>query len=114
LSGYNYYTGPTLVSKGALVIDAGSLAGGGALTVADGATLNITNSGSSMSVSSLTMGSASTSDLQFNFPFGSPGSATITAGTLTGNGSIAIHVAGSGLTTGTFPLINFTTGSGLA
>jgi len=51
--------------------------------------------------------------LQFNFPSGNPGSASIVAGSVTGNGYAAIKIAGSGLTVGTFPLINFTSASGL-
>ncbi|HEY4415871.1 MAG TPA: autotransporter-associated beta strand repeat-containing protein [Verrucomicrobiae bacterium] len=114
LAGSSSYTGATVVSSGALVLAPGALNGGGALTVADGATLNLTNTGGSLSVSTLTLGSAAASSLQFNFPSGNPGSAAIMAGTMTAGGSVAVTITGTGLTTGTFPLISFTSGSGLA
>lgn len=114
LTGSSSYTGSTIVSNGTLVLTTSSLNGGGSLSVADGATLSVTNGGGSMSVSSLTVGAAAASTLQFNFPAGNAGSASIVAGTLTGNGSITVNITGSGLTAGQFPLIQFTSGSGLA
>lgn len=113
LLGNDSYTGNTLVSNGTLVVTTGSLTGGGAVAVADGAALTVTNVGGSMAVSSLTMGVASASTLHFDFPNGDPGAPAITAGTVAANGSVAINVTGTGLAIGTFPLITFTSGVGL-
>jgi autotransporter-associated beta strand protein len=114
LSGGNSFTGTTTVSNGTLAIVTGALNGGGALVVGDGAALSVTNLGGPISVSGLTLGGSATNTLQFNFPNGDPGSAFIVAGTLTANSYSAIDITGASLTTGSFPLINFTTGSGLA
>lgn len=114
LTGANSYAGSTVVSNGTLVVGPGTPTGGGSLVVANGATLSVTNMGGSLTVSSLTMGSTGPSTLQFNFPSGNPGSASITAGSLAGNGSVVINVTGSGLTAGTFSLMDFTSVSGLA
>jgi fibronectin-binding autotransporter adhesin len=114
LSGGNSYTGTTTVSNGTLALVTGALNGGGAVVVGDGAALSVTNTGGPISVSGLTLGGSATNSLQFNFPNGNPGSAFIVAGTLTVNSYSAVDISGAGLTTGSFPLINFTTASGLA
>lgn len=113
LNGYNYYTGDTVVSNGTLIVSASSLLGGGNVMVADNATFSVTNDGGSLSVPSLTLGSSGGSALQFNFPYGNAYSATVIAGNLTANGSVAVNITGTGLTAGQFPLIQFTTASGL-
>ncbi|HEX4263422.1 MAG TPA: autotransporter-associated beta strand repeat-containing protein [Verrucomicrobiae bacterium] len=114
LSGGNTYTGTTTVSNGTLALVTGALNGGGAVVVGDGAALSVTNLGGPISVSGLTLGGSATNTLQFSFPGGNPGSAFIVAGTLTVNSYSAIDISGAGLTAGSFPLVNFTTASGLA
>ncbi|EEF63395.1 beta strand repeat-containing protein [Pedosphaera parvula] len=114
LTGASSYSGSTVVSNGTLSLGTDWINGGGGLVVADGATLSLTNTGSTLSVSSLNMGSVGASTLQLNFTNGNPVSASIVAGTLTGHGSVFVNIAGTGLTAGAFPLVNFTSGSGLA
>jgi len=114
LSGACTYTGSTVVSNGTLIVTTTSLAGGGSLAVADGAALTVTNQGSSLACSSLTMGAAAATSLQFAFPLGNPGAASIVAGNLNGNGYVTVNITGSGLTAGTFDLVDFTSGAGLA
>src|SRR5205085_1549220 len=80
LSGVNNYAGTTTVADGTLTLTTGTLTGGGGLVVSNGATLGLTNIGSSMSVSSLTTGTSMTNTLQFTFPSGNPGSASIVGG----------------------------------
>jgi fibronectin-binding autotransporter adhesin len=114
LTGASSYTGSTVVSNGTLALGTDWINGGGNLVIADGATLSLTNVFTTLSVSSLTAGSSGTSTLQFSFPNGNPGAASIATGTLTGHGSVTINIAGSGLIAGSFPLVNFTSASGLA
>ncbi|HXI71503.1 MAG TPA: autotransporter-associated beta strand repeat-containing protein, partial [Verrucomicrobiae bacterium] len=114
LTGVNSYAGTTTVSNGTLALTAGSVTLGGGLAVAEGAKLIVTNTASSLTVSSLAMNATTTNTLQFVFPGGNPGAASIVAGTVTGSGYVAINVSGTGLTAGSFPLVNFTSASGLA
>ncbi len=113
LSGANAYTGSTVVSNGTLVINPGSLTGGGGIAIADGGALTISNANSTLSVSSLSMGSAGTSTLNFDFPSGNPGSAPLLATTVTGNGNASINISGHGFSAGTFALIQFSSVAGL-
>jgi len=113
MTGSSSYTGSTTVSNGTLIVPSSASLGGGALVVADGAMLSVTNTGGIISASSLSLGNTLTNRLQFNFPGGTPGSATIAAGTLTANGYVAVAVTGVGLTAGTIPLLSYTSATGL-
>ncbi|HEX7652612.1 MAG TPA: autotransporter-associated beta strand repeat-containing protein, partial [Verrucomicrobiae bacterium] len=113
LTGTDTYTGSTIISNGTLMVATGVLTGGGALVVGDGATLSLTNTGSTTAVSTLTLGRVGASTLQFNFPAGNAGSATLNAASLVANGTAGIKITGSGLTAGTIPLATYTSATGL-
>ncbi len=113
LNGANTYTGPTIVSNGMLTLSPSSLPSG-AVVVADNAKLSVTNTGSPLVLSSLTQGATGTSTLQFNFPSGIPAGQTITATSLTAKGPVLVNITGTGLTVGSFPLVQFTSVTGLA
>ena len=113
LSGISSYVGSTVVSNGTLTLAPGALSGGGGLVIADNAILSLTNAGGALFVSSLRMGSVGTSTLKLTFPYGNPGAASIIAGTLAGNGNATINIIGQGLAPGQFPLIQFTSASGV-
>jgi fibronectin-binding autotransporter adhesin len=117
LTGANTYTGSTAVNAGELVIST-QQKGGGPFSVANGAMLGLTNiSGDSVAMSDLAV---SNSTLDFNFSGSlveSP--APITTATLEAHGganSVTINIsiaseAGSSVTEGQFPLIQYTSGS---
>ena len=98
LTGANTYTGPTTVSAGKLVTTTASV-GGGAYTLADGATLEVqvNNGGTSLPASSLTLGT--TGNVTNNFTVGDNASATIPAMSVSGalnlNGTVRVNVSGN-------------------
>jgi fibronectin-binding autotransporter adhesin len=103
----NTYTGGTIVSNGTLRISTRHI-GNGDFTVRDGATLAVTNTGSSASalVSNLTLGN---STMEF-INVGNPATRMVTAGgSLSLNGTATIKITGtSGLVAGnTYPLIGY-------
>jgi autotransporter-associated beta strand protein len=114
LAGFNGYTGNTVVSNGTLVLTTSSLLGGGGLVVNGGASLTVTDAFSALPVSALNVGNGGATILNFNLPNGNPLSPQITAvGALTVSGDVTINVAGQNLSAGQFPLIQFTSASGL-
>ncbi|MEI6075327.1 MAG: autotransporter-associated beta strand repeat-containing protein [Verrucomicrobiota bacterium] len=113
LTGTNTYTGPTIVSNGILNTTTASL-GGGSYAVSDNATLgvSIANPGQSLTVSSLTLGSAAGPSTN-NFTLGSvaPTAAVVTnSGALTLNGPVTVNVSGTNLNPGTIVLIAYGSG----
>jgi fibronectin-binding autotransporter adhesin len=116
LSGYNNYTGPTIVTNGSLVTSSSSFAGGGAITVSGNANLSVLFNGGSLLASTLTIGSSATNSVTLDFgPSPSPGgSPVISATTLTASGTALINIAGLSFASGTYPLISFTSASGLS
>ncbi|MEI6197911.1 MAG: autotransporter-associated beta strand repeat-containing protein, partial [Verrucomicrobiota bacterium] len=113
LTGTNTYTGPTVVSNGVLNVTTASQ-GIGSYAVSDNATLgvSIASPGQSLSVSSLTLGSAAGPSTN-NFALGtvSPTAAVITnVGALTLNGSVTVNVSGTNLNPGTVVLIAYGSG----
>jgi fibronectin-binding autotransporter adhesin len=116
LTGHNTYTGATVVTNGTLITSSSSFAGGGAITVAGNANLSITSSGTPLSASTLNMGSSVTNSLTLTLgaspaPGGSP---VISVNSLNGTGTALINIVGSEFVPGSYPLIGFTTGSGLS
>lgn len=110
LTAANSYSGPTTVNSGRLNITTAQT-GGGALTVADGATLGVMLAGASQSLtaSSVTLGSTLGGTLRVDTrSFNNPASALITTDTLTTAGTTTIHVSGTGLSIGQFGLIDHT------
>ncbi len=110
LTAANSYTGDTLVSGGRLNITTAQT-GGGALTVADGATLGLAlaGTGQSLAASSVTLGGTEGATLSVDTrSFSNPASALITTTTLTTAGTTTIHISGTGLSIGQFGLIDYT------
>lgn len=97
-SGVNTYTGPTTVSNGTVVITTANI-GGGSCFVNDGAalTVQVNNGGTSLTNSSLTLGSSGS--LVENFALGGNASETVPAVTVNGalnlNGTVTVNVTGS-------------------
>ena len=116
LSGANTYTGPTIVSNGTLATSSSSFAGGGTITLTENANLSVAYNGSSLVASTLTVGSSVTNSLTMDLgaspsPGGSP---VMSVNTLTASGMALINIAGTSLASGTYPLIGFTSASGLS
>jgi autotransporter-associated beta strand protein len=108
LSGANTYSGPTAVSAGRLTTTTSS-AGGGAYSVADGATLRvIANPGETLAASSLTLGSGGDATLEL----GSVSSTTVpvvtVSGSVTAGGAATLAVlAGNFVAGNSYPLIKY-------
>ncbi|MBI3879024.1 MAG: autotransporter-associated beta strand repeat-containing protein [Verrucomicrobia bacterium] len=110
--GTNTYSGPTVVSAGALFLSTVH-SGGGSISNADGTSLGVvvTKQGSSALASSLALGSNTGAALFIDV--GTNGNSTapvIVATNLTVNGivDVTITAAGAGLSVGTFTLIDYT------
>jgi autotransporter-associated beta strand protein len=111
LTGLNNYTGLTTVSGGTLVLTPDHT-GAGAVTVADGATFGVLQKAAdtTLTLGDLTVGAATGGTLQIDF--GSqvnPTFAPLAAGNLLFNGDSVIRVSGKNLSTGTFPVVQYTT-----
>ena len=108
----NSYTGSTVINAGLLGVRS-MCNGGGAYTVANGATLQVTmnSPNQSLNVSSLNVTSTTTNSLTLGVTSstspGNPTAPVIYATNLTLNGTIYVTVTGSGLTEGTIPLIQY-------
>lgn len=111
LTGSSTYTGLTTVSGGTLVLTPDHL-GAGAVTTADGSTFGVFQKAAdtTLNLGDLTIGSGTTGGtLQFDFGNQvNPTFATLATGNLLFNGSSSIKVIGKNLTTGTFPLLQYT------
>ena len=110
LAAANTYTGPTTVSGGKLVIQ--RLSGTGAITVADGAILGISENDSQVKPTALNLGSTTGVTLEFNNVTNKT-TASLVAGSVTAAGPITINI-NSGIfdTIGqSYPLFSWTSGS---
>ncbi len=98
LSGANTYTGNTAVNAGRLVTTTAST-GGGSYSVADGATnqVVVASSGTTLNVSSLTLGTSIGATMEFNNAgFANPSAPIVTVGNaLTLNGPIVVNIYGT-------------------
>jgi len=110
-SGNNNYVGQTTISGGKLVVQSSQTSTGN-FTVADGADLTVTVSGSSqLSPNTLTLGTTTGATLEFSNDT-STSVAPINAGTISSGGTLTIKVNSGTFTAGqTYPLITWTTGS---
>ena len=110
LSGASTYTGSTTVNAGRLLFQ-GSKSGSGNITVADGATLGITATGTQVTPGTLAVGTSSGATLVFD-SVNSTTTALIAAGTLSAAGTTTINVNSGTFTVGqSYPLLSWTTGS---
>jgi len=106
LSAVNTYTGDTEVQAGTLILS-GRLIGGGAVTVDDGATLQVVAGAGSAIVTTnpLTLGSSGTLALGFG-NVNSPSVPVTSVGNLVINDTVTVNIIG-GVSVGEFPLIKY-------
>lgn len=110
LTGTSSYTGNTLVNEGKLVF-VGPKTGTGAITVADGATLGVTETGPQLTPASFTLGSSSGAVLEFN-NVSSTARPIIAAGTLSGAGTVTVNINSGAFVGGqSYPLLSWTSGT---
>ncbi|MEI7728727.1 MAG: M6 family metalloprotease domain-containing protein [Verrucomicrobiota bacterium] len=105
LGGTNTYTGPTTVTAGALNVT-GKLAGGGAVTINDGASL-LVNANAGLTAAGLNLGSSGATTLSLT-NFTASASAPINATNLTANGTVTVNISGISAGAGQYPLIKYT------
>ena len=103
------YTGPTVVTAGALSLAAGSVPYLNNVTV-NNSTLGLALNGgaSSFSATSLALTGNSTLNLNYNLISGTPGTAIIDTGSLTASGTTTINVFGYGWTPAQLTLVGYT------
>jgi fibronectin-binding autotransporter adhesin len=110
LLGTNTYTGPTLVNSGELGIST-LHAGNGSFTVFDGASLGVTNAGSSLSaqISSLTLGSSGPTTVELKNVASTTIPVINCGGALMVNGTSTVKITGTnGLSAGSiYPLVKY-------
>jgi fibronectin-binding autotransporter adhesin len=111
LNGTNTYTGATMVNAGSLRMNT-VYAGGGAITVADGAVFGalVRQAGVSLNCSSLTLGTVFAGAVTDEFDLGSlpnPTQPVINATNLQTSGTVRVNILGTGLTAGQFTLIKY-------
>jgi fibronectin-binding autotransporter adhesin len=111
LTGANSYTGLTDIQGGTLTTTSAQT-GGGAVTVADGATFGVIqlNNSSTFNISTLTLGNSTGSTVEFTPASATPSAPLITAGTLTVNTPTTLRV--NGVPAAGTTLIDYTTASG--
>ncbi|HET7624699.1 MAG TPA: autotransporter-associated beta strand repeat-containing protein, partial [Verrucomicrobiae bacterium] len=107
LSGASSYSGATTVSGGRLVFQ-GAKSGNGNITVADGATLAITDTGAQVTPGTLTLGASS---LGFNNVTNAT-TEPLAAGALVASGTVTININSGTFDVGaSYPLFSWTTGT---
>ncbi len=112
LTGKSTYSGATTINGGALTVNTAST-GVGSFTVANGNTLGVTVSGAGTSLtnSSLTLGTSAATTLTFNLGSGNPTAPLIVdTGALTLGGTVTVNVTGTGLSAGTVVLLSYGSG----
>ena len=111
LAGANTYSGATTVSAGKLMFQ-GPKSGFGNITVADGAALGITATGTQVTPGTLTLGTSSGCTMEFN-NVNSTTTAPLAAATLSPAGTITVNINSGTFTVGqSYPLLIWaTTGS---
>lgn len=110
LTGANAYTGLTDVKAGRLNISTAKT-GGGDIQIGDLATLGVSlaAAGQTLNTSSLTLGNTLGSTIAFDLGgFALPAVPLVSTTTLTTNGNNTVTIKGTGLSLGSFPLIDYT------
>ncbi len=104
------YTGLTTVSVGELLFQ-GTKTGTGNITVADGAILGVTDTGTQITPGTLTLGSSGGAILEFN-NVNNTTTAPLAASTLSSAGTVTINVNSGPLVPGqSYPLLSWSSGS---
>ncbi len=120
LDAANSYTGPTIVSNGAMLNTVTVSMGGGTYAVSNAATLGVTVGavGSSLTNAALTLGTTGSDASTLNFNLGGSGNPTQPAitvnGVLTVNGTATLNLTNGLLSVGQFPLIQYGSQTGAA
>jgi autotransporter-associated beta strand protein len=114
LAGANTYIGASVVSAGELIVPT-LQTGGGAFQVADNTAFGVAVTvGTSLKTAALTLGSSAGATNEFFLgASGNPTSPVIIATNLTVHGGIVVNVYGAGFSIGQFPLIKYSTASGV-
>ena len=108
LSGVSTYSGVTTVGQGTLNV-IGRLTGATAMTVSDGATLNVlpvVGASTITNAASLTLGASGTTTLILSNFYGGP-VAPISVGNVTVNGTVTVNIPAGVLLVGQHPLIKY-------
>ena len=110
LTGTSSYSGATMVSAGKLVFQ-GSKTGSGNITVADGAALDIYDTGTQVTPGTLMVGTSGGAALEFN-GISSPTTAPLAPTTFSSTGTVTININSGTFTVGqSYPLLAWTSGS---
>ncbi len=113
LTGTSSFTGDSAVDGGTLTLTAG-VGGGGNYTVADGATLNasVSGSGQQIVIGNLTLGTTGGAMLTTTVAGGNPTLAPLKVNNLQSNGTTLVNFSETFPSIGTFSLVSFTSRSG--
>jgi autotransporter-associated beta strand protein len=115
LTGFNSYTGPTTVNGGTLLVGTGGF-GTSSVSIADGASfgVKVTSPGASQAVTAITVGTATGAAVTLDLgALGAPTTAPMFVGNLSIQAPTQLRVLGSNFTVGSFPLLGYSTISGL-
>jgi autotransporter-associated beta strand protein len=113
LSGNLFYSDPTIVSNGTLVVTAPNILASSSCIVSSGATLGVVLAAANaqLSIPSLTLGS--NGGLTFNFAgVGGQSPAPLRVTSLAVNGPVSINIAGFNFAPGQFPLLKYNSRTG--
>jgi autotransporter-associated beta strand protein len=115
LSGDLLYSGPTVVSKGSLMISVARAFASPSCAVSNGAAFGVVlaSAGAQVSVPTLTLPSGGGLSFDFAGAGGQP-LAPLRVTTFTANGSVVVNVAGFNFSTGQFPLLQYGSRAGNA
>ena len=115
LQGDLFYTGPSVVSNGTLMVSAPKAFASSSCVVSNGASFGVvlTAAGAQLSVPSLTLPSGGSLAFDFTGVGGQP-NAPLQVSSFTANGSVTINVAGFNFSTGQFPLFQYGSRAGNA